>query len=197
MRFSSFCGYLGLAGLSVSTFVLTNQAISGAQRVRAAKQTAREADVAVPSYSSYTPSRDTSKRVAPPVYATEVVRDGWSAGSLEVTRLSEVPGGVAVEAAGALSNGIEDRQFVWTLTALSRDGSRTILKRRYDHQVGLSRVGTIERLTFHETVELPPGEYFVAVSIQEVPPAGLQALDDPAMAKSMTMTGDGQYIIIH
>ncbi len=197
MRKSSIVGYLGLAVLSVATFRVTNYALSGVLRAQPPGQSGQKADAAVPRYSSDTRHRDALDKGGPDVFAADVLRKGWAAGRVEVTGLAEVPGGIAVEAAAKLSNGIEDRRFVWAFTVRSRDGSETIWKQRYDQQIGLSRVGTIARPTFREAVALPPGEYLVSVSIQEVPPVGVKALDDPDLAKSMTMTGDDQYIIVH
>ena len=73
---------------------------------------------------------------------------------------------------------------------------KVIHVKRYDEQVALSRQGSVELSTFRESIQLTPGEYYVTLAIQEVPPNGVRSVDDPQLSKSMIMAQDVKKFIV-
>jgi hypothetical protein len=194
MRSAHVIGCLGLAALGVATYLTTDSILKSSARANPPGPAPQAAPIKPPKYSSHSNLR--SPDDPPPIVATEVIKKNAFASSVDIVRLDAVANGVEVEAEAVLSNGMEDQRFVWAIAVYDGDRSERLLEHRYDHQVGLSRVGTILRPTFREAIPLPPGEFHVVVSIVEVPGGNLRWLDNPEIAESMQLAGDGRDVMV-
>lgn len=186
MRTSHVLGYVGLVALAVATYSVTTRAVGLARQTRPSPDRVQLTDTE--RRAPRAPGHAALGNEAP------FVRNGVSTNDVKVVDVTAGQGGIIVEAAAVLSNGIEDRRFVWELTVRPRGEQVPARWERYDRQIGLSRRGSVVKPTFTEGVELPPGEYDVAIAIQEVPPGGVKTLDDPKVAESMTMASDSRAV---
>jgi hypothetical protein len=192
MRKSQIAGAAGLVVLGVVAFTASSYVIQGAPF----PGPRRVADAPVPQGKDVEVPQDVAAKLGSRDQERTVLKPGVAKSSLRIVDVIDAGGGVVVEAEAVLNNGIEDRAFIWILAVTSEDNPEFSLRQRYDHQVALSRRGTILEPTFREAVPLPPGDYTVMLSVVEVPHNGLQALDDPEAAASWAMAHDGRQISV-
>jgi hypothetical protein len=115
---------------------------------------------------------------------------------VRITGLEARNGQVVVEATANLSRVSHDRSFVWGLAVRPKRSSTPIRELRYDHQVGLDPKGDNSAPTFREQLEIPTGFHVITVRVYEVPPGGVQALEDEELRQRYTMASDSRDIVI-
>ena len=200
MRKLRYIDYLSLAFLSFATWAVTSWALDKphrSKRVAASSQVTKAAPTRISVVKHSVEGINEAKFNASEASRAAIGAEAGKAKSrLRISSVFPCDGGVTLEAAAELKNGIRDRHFVWLLTVYPRSVMKVIHVKRYDEQVALSRQGSVELPTFRESIQLLPGEYYVTLAIQEVPPNGVRSVDDPQLSKSMIMAQDVKKFIV-
>lgn len=197
MRRGERFGYLALLLLVVGTWAGTSFTIGTRREAQALARTtsgvdARETITDVTEGSggrASSPGPQDRRRLVS-------VNHPSASASLQIVEVEEGEGGFIIKAQAHLTNSMDDRFFVWTLAVQPRAADQELRQLRYDDQIGLSRRGSSIDPTFEEGMPLPAGDYTVGVSLHEVPPAGVETLNDPDTAEAFILAADFKNISI-